>query len=105
MSNETLRDIAALERRWANDPRWTGIKRDYTASDVVSLRPSLKIEHSLARAGAERLWHQLETTPYVQTFGALTGAQAPISRARPIPIRVSTRRTACLPWSSGSTRR
>jgi len=76
MSKETLRDIAALERRWANDPRWTGIKRDYSAADVVSLRPSLRIEHSLARAGADRLWHQLETTPFVQTFGALTGAQA-----------------------------
>ncbi|HEX4633038.1 MAG TPA: isocitrate lyase [Gemmatimonadales bacterium] len=76
MSTETLRDIAALERRWANDPRWTGIKRDYSAADVVSLRPSLRIEHSLARAGADRLWHQLETTPFVQTFGALTGAQA-----------------------------
>ncbi|HKV71041.1 MAG TPA: isocitrate lyase [Gemmatimonadales bacterium] len=76
MSTETLRDIAALERRWANDPRWTAIKRDYSAADVVSLRPSLRIEHSLARAGADRLWHLLETTPFVQTFGALTGAQA-----------------------------
>ncbi|HWZ28544.1 MAG TPA: isocitrate lyase [Gemmatimonadales bacterium] len=76
MSNETLRDIAALERGWANDSRWTGTKRDYPAADVVALRPSLRIEHSLARAGAERLWDLLETRAYVPTFGALTGAQA-----------------------------
>ena len=76
MNTETLRDIAAIERRWSTDPRWTGIRRDYAAADVVALRPSLRIEHSLARAGAERLWHLLDTEPFVPTFGALTGNQA-----------------------------
>ncbi|MBI2170478.1 MAG: isocitrate lyase [Chloroflexi bacterium] len=65
-----------LEQRWAHDPRWQGIKRDYSAADVVKLRGSLKIEHTLAKAGAERLWSLLNTEPYVATFGAMTGAQA-----------------------------
>jgi len=65
-----------LNRRWATDPRWHGIRRDYSADDVIRLRPSLKIEYTLARHGAERLWHLLHTEPYVATFGALTGAQA-----------------------------
>ena len=53
-----------------------GIERPYTPHDVLRLRGSLRIEHSLARAGAERLWHLLQTEPMVRTFGALTGAQA-----------------------------
>jgi len=69
-------EIAELERRWATDPRWKGIKRDYSAADVVRLRGTLKIEYSLASAGARRLWDLLQTEPYVATFGALTGAQA-----------------------------
>lgn len=69
-------EIAELEQRWATDPRWKGIKRDYSAADVVRLRGTLKIEYSLASAGARRLWDLLQTEPYVATFGALTGAQA-----------------------------
>src|SRR5688572_24176808 len=65
-----------LEHKWATDPRWDGIERPYTAEDVVKLRASLKVEHTLAKAGADRLWQLLKTTPYVNTFGALTGAQA-----------------------------
>lgn len=68
--------IAELEYRWQTDPRWQGIKRNYTAEDVVRLRTSLPIEYSLARYGAERLWNMLQTEPYVHTFGAVTGAQA-----------------------------
>lgn len=68
--------ISELEARWATDPRFGGIQRDYTAEDVVKLRGSLKIEYTLAKAGAERLWHLLDTEPYVATFGAMTGAQA-----------------------------
>ncbi|MBI4312258.1 MAG: isocitrate lyase [Chloroflexi bacterium] len=68
--------IQELEERWATDPRWRGIKRDYSAADVVKLRGSLKVEHSLAKAGAERLWTLLNEQPYVATFGAMTGAQA-----------------------------
>ncbi|MGQ9548659.1 MAG: isocitrate lyase [Roseiflexus sp.] len=70
------REIAELERRWATDPRWQGIRRDYSAADVVRLRGTLKIEYTLANVGARRLWDLLQTEPYVATFGALTGAQA-----------------------------
>lgn len=69
-------EIAELERRWATDPRWNGIRRDYNAAEVVRLRGTLKIEYSLADAGARRLWDLLHSEPYVATFGALTGAQA-----------------------------
>ncbi len=65
-----------LEAQWQSDPRWQGIRRDYSAEDVVRLRPSVKIEYTLARRGAERLWKMLQEEPYVATFGALTGAQA-----------------------------
>src|SRR5687767_11773748 len=57
-------------------PRWTGIQRSYKPEEVERLRPSLKIEYSFARQGAERLWDLLHTEDYVNTFGALTGAQA-----------------------------
>ena len=67
--------VKELEEHWAQ-PRFRGIKRNYTAQDVVTLRGTLKIEYSLAKAGAERLWHLLNTEEYVATFGALTGAQA-----------------------------
>jgi isocitrate lyase len=69
-------EIAELERSWSNDERWQGIKREYSASDVVSLRGSFRLEHTLARLGAERLWRLLHAEDYVHTFGALTGAQA-----------------------------
>ena len=48
-----------LQRRWDTDPRWAGIQRTYSAADVIKLRPSLTIEHTLARRGAERLREQL----------------------------------------------
>ncbi|MEW6046381.1 MAG: isocitrate lyase [Bacillota bacterium] len=69
-------EVAHLERQWAEDPRWRGIRRDYSVDDVVSLRGSVRIHHTLARMGAERLWELLHTEPYVATFGAMTGAQA-----------------------------
>ena len=68
--------VAELEESWATDPRWKGVKRDYTAQDVVKLRGSVKIEHTLARRGSERLWRELNQEQFVRTFGALTGAQA-----------------------------
>jgi isocitrate lyase len=67
---------AALEREWAQNPRWKGIKRGYGAADVVRLRGSLPIEHTLARRGAEKLWTLVNTEPFVNTLGALTGNQA-----------------------------
>ena len=66
----------ALRGQWAQNARWRGVRRDYQPSEVLRLRPSLHVEHSLARAGAERLWALLHQAPYVATFGALTGAQA-----------------------------
>lgn len=66
----------AIQNDWDTNPRWEGIQRNYTAEDVVRLQTSLKVEYSLARNGATRLWDSLQTEPYVNTFGALTGAQA-----------------------------
>ncbi len=67
---------AALQQDWDTNPRWRGIRRDYSAQEVIMLRTSLPVEYSLARNGAERLWRLLHTEEYVKTFGALTGAQA-----------------------------
>ncbi|MBN8923727.1 MAG: isocitrate lyase [Rhodanobacter sp. 68-29] len=61
---------------WNNNPRWTGIRRNYTAEDVVRLRGTVPVEHSLARRGAERLWKSLHTEDFVNALGALTGNQA-----------------------------
>jgi isocitrate lyase len=58
------------------DQRWEGVKRVYTKQDVEKLRGSIKIEHTLARMGAERLWKLLNTEPYVHALGALTGNMA-----------------------------
>lgn len=65
-----------LQIQWELEERWRGTRRLYTPQDVLSLRGSLRIEHSLARAGAERLWNLLQTEPFIRTFGALTGSQA-----------------------------
>ncbi|CAN5355599.1 isocitrate lyase [soil metagenome] len=67
---------AALEKDWAENPRWKGIQRGYSAADVVKLRGSLPIEHTLAKRGAEKLWNLVNTEPFVNTLGALTGNQA-----------------------------
>jgi isocitrate lyase len=66
----------AMQMDWTDNPRWAGIKRGYTADDVVRLRGSVQEEHTLARRGAERLWNSLKTEPYVNSLGALTGMQA-----------------------------
>jgi len=68
--------IDALEKDWATNPRWKGIERGYSAADVVRLRGSFPIEHTLARRGSEKLWNLLHTEPYVNCLGALTGGQA-----------------------------
>ena len=77
MTNPTReQQIAALEKDWASNPRWKGVKRSYSAADVVRLRGSLAIEHTIARRGAEKLWSLVNTEPFVNTLGALTGNQA-----------------------------
>ncbi|MDE2202535.1 MAG: isocitrate lyase [Burkholderiaceae bacterium] len=68
--------VAALQKDWETNPRWKGIKRGYTAEDVVRLRGSLQIEHTLAKRGAEKLWNLINNEPFVNALGALTGNQA-----------------------------
>ena len=68
--------IAALEKDWAENPRWKGVKRTYSAADVVRLRGSLQIDHTLAKRGSEKLWNLINTEPFVNSLGALTGNQA-----------------------------
>src|SRR5579863_6102391 len=65
-----------LNHEWKNNSRWEGIERPYTAEDVLRLRGSVHIEHTLARMGAERLWELLHREPYVNALGAVTGHQA-----------------------------
>jgi isocitrate lyase len=67
--------IAAIEQEWSL-PRWIGVKRTYTAEDVYSIRGSVRVEHTLARRGAEKLWDLLRTDSYIAALGALTGNQA-----------------------------
>ena len=71
-----MRNVSELEREWRDNPRWRGIQRGYSAADVVRLRGTVHIEHSLARLGAEKLWRHMATMPFVNALGALTGNQA-----------------------------
>ncbi len=68
--------IQQLEQEWQQNPRWAGVKRGYGAAEVVRLRGSVAVEHTLARRGAERLWRDLHGEPFVNALGALTGNQA-----------------------------
>ena len=67
---------ARLAGEWATSPRWRGVKRTFSARDVVRLRGSVREEHTLSRLGAERLWRLLRTEDFVPSLGALTGNQA-----------------------------
>ena len=75
MSTREL-EAQKLQKDWSENPRWRGLKRGYSAADVVRLRGSLQPEHTLARRGAERLWELVNNEPFVNTLGALTGNQA-----------------------------
>mgnify|MGYP003632400016 CR=1 FL=1 len=68
--------VDQLNAEWKTNPRWQGVQRDYTAEDVVRLRGSVPIEHSLARRGSEKLWKLVNEEDFVPTLGALTGGQA-----------------------------
>ena len=70
------KQIAALEKEWKENARWKGVKRGYAAEDVVRLRGSVQVEHTLAKRGAEKLWSLMHERPYVNSLGALTGNQA-----------------------------
>jgi len=65
-----------LQKDWNENPRWKGVQRTFTADEVVRLRGSVAVEHTIARRGAERLWSSLHTMPFVNSLGALTGNQA-----------------------------
>lgn len=69
-------EIQALENDWQTNPRWAGVKRPFSAEDVLRLRGSIKIEYTLAQMGAERLWQLMQEQEYVHALGAVTGNQA-----------------------------
>jgi isocitrate/methylisocitrate lyase len=77
-SPEGLRkqSVEALKRHWAEDPRWKGVRRPYSAEEVVRYRGSVPVEYTLARRGAEKFWKLMHTESYVHALGALTGNQA-----------------------------
>lgn len=68
--------VKKLEESWRNDERWKGVKRPYSAEDVIKLRGSIDIEYTLAKHGAEKLWNYLQHEDYINALGALTGNQA-----------------------------
>ena len=71
-----MTEARRIADEWAADDRWSGIERPYSADDVVRLRGSVHVEHSIARLGADRLWELLHSEDYVPALGALTGGQA-----------------------------
>jgi len=72
----TLPTADQLKHDWATNPRWKGVTRNYTAHDVVRLRGTVPVEHSIAKLGAQKLWRTLQTEDFVNALGALTGNQA-----------------------------
>jgi len=72
----TTEEIRTLENYWRNDPRWRGIIRNYSAEKVLLLRGTVKIEHTIADKMSRKLWTLLNTEPYINALGALTGNQA-----------------------------
>lgn len=70
------RSAAQIQASWQTESRWKGVERRYTAEDVLRLRGSFHVEHSIARMGAERLWSRMHTDSPVRALGALTGNQA-----------------------------
>jgi isocitrate lyase len=65
-----------LKRSWHENPRWHGVTRGYHAEDVVRLRGTIPVEHTVASLTAEKLWRYLNEKPFVNALGALTGNQA-----------------------------
>ena len=76
MKESFNKQVEDLEKDWANNDRWNGVKRDYSAKDVVRLRGSILPQYSLAENGAKLLWERLNDMDYVHALGALTGGQA-----------------------------
>tara|TARA_X000001036_G_C20640736_1_gene791006 strand:+ start:59 stop:1348 length:1290 start_codon:yes stop_codon:yes gene_type:complete len=65
-----------LQKEWSESTRWKNIKRGYSAEDVVRLRGSIQVEHTLATRGSEKLWNLVNNEPFVNALGALSGNQA-----------------------------
>ncbi|MCH1514820.1 MAG: isocitrate lyase [Acidimicrobiales bacterium] len=76
MKESFKKQVEDLEQDWANNNRWNGVKRDYSAEDVVRLRGSILPQYSIADHGAKLLWKRLKSMDYVHALGALTGGQA-----------------------------
>jgi len=76
MQSRSLPSADDIRRNWQDSPRWRGITRPYKAEDVVRLRGTIPIEHSIARITAEKLWRYMNEKPFVNALGALTGNQA-----------------------------
>lgn len=74
--NNRAQQIDELISEWLGNPRWKGIKRPYTAKEVINLRGSIKVEHTIAKRGAEKLWGLLQEEDAVSCLGAMTGNQA-----------------------------
>ncbi len=72
----TEHEIKCMQADWSTKQRWKGIKRGYEPADVLRLRGTVKIEYSLARQGAEKLWRYMASEPFINSLGALTGNQA-----------------------------
>jgi isocitrate lyase len=75
-TGDQAQTAAELETAWKTEARWSGVQRDYSADDVIALRGTVQVEHTLARRGAENLWRRIHEEPYVNALGALTGNQA-----------------------------
>lgn len=76
MTYNREKEAKDIVQEWKTNKRWAGIQRDYKVEDVLRLRGTIKIEHTLARLGSERLWEMLHSRDYVNALGALTGNQA-----------------------------
>lgn len=76
MKESFKKQVEDLEQDWVNNNRWNGVKRDYSAEDVVRLRGSILPQYSIADHGAKLLWERLKSMDYVHALGALTGGQA-----------------------------
>ena len=74
--NRALPTADELRRQWSDSPRWRGVQRGYQAEDVVRLRGTIPVEHSIARLTSEKLWRYINEKPFVNALGALTGNQA-----------------------------
>ncbi|WP_407677019.1 isocitrate lyase [Peredibacter starrii] len=71
-----MKAASEMKSNWASDPRWKGVTRTYSPEDVLKLRGSIQVQHTLAQMGAERLWELMQKEDYIHALGALTGNQA-----------------------------